>query len=137
MLSATMALFISSCSSNKVSQCNRLITTINQTEGDLENITQTTPPDINALKQIATTTQLAVTNLNEVELANGDLKGFQARFQQFYGDISQNAQTIVAAYGEQNMDTAEAAYQQLESTFSQQETLVNSLNQYCSEGYGE
>ncbi|NEQ98053.1 MAG: hypothetical protein F6K30_15265 [Cyanothece sp. SIO2G6] len=114
-----------------------MIATINQTESDLQNITQSSSPDIAALEQIAIATQQAETNLNILELNNADLKGLRSRFQQFYGNISNDAQTIVTAHAEQDMETAESAYQRLETTFAQQETLVNSINQYCSEGYPE
>ncbi|MGK7891577.1 MAG: hypothetical protein AB4042_19790 [Leptolyngbyaceae cyanobacterium] len=120
-----------------MAQCNLLITAINQTESDLQTITQSSTADISALEQIATTTQQAAISLSAIEIANANVRNFQTRFQQFYGDISRDAQAIVTAHEDQNMEAAESAYQSLEATFARQETLVNSVNQYCSEGYSE
>lgn len=129
-----LALLISACGDNKVAQCNQLIERINQTESTLSSITQSSPPDINALQDIATATEQAFTDLETVELSNRGLRTFQGRFSSFYSDISQNANTIVQAHADQNMKEAEAAYNSLEQTFQTQESLVEEINAFCSEG---
>lgn len=130
-----LALVISACGDNKVVQCNQLIERVNQTELTLSSITQSSPPDINALKDIATATEQAFIELETVELSNRNLKTFRSRFSNFYGDISQHANTIVQAHADQNMKEAETAYNSLEETFQLQEPLVAEINAFCSEGY--
>ncbi|NET09744.1 MAG: hypothetical protein F6K16_34590 [Symploca sp. SIO2B6] len=128
-------LALASCTDNKVAQCNELILTINQTEQELYNITQTSKADINALGDIAETTRRAVTDLETLELSSSRLQDFKRQFLAFYGNISNDATTIVDAHGEQNMTEADAAYNRLEQTFQGQALLVDNVNAYCSEGY--
>lgn len=132
-----IALVLVACGDNKVSQCNQLIAKINETEEVLSYITQSSPPAINAVEDIATATEQALTELETVELNNRNLRSFKSRFSEFYSDISTNARAIVQAHGSQNMQEAEVAYDKLEATFQTQDTLVTEINNFCREGYDE
>ena len=134
-LSLALALLIAGCGESKVAQCNQLIEMVNDTERTLGNITQSSPPDISALQDIADATSRAETELKTVNLRNKRLNQFKNRFLEFYSSISQDAQTIVTAHQTQNMPDAEAAYKRLEETFKNQEPLVNDINDFCSENY--
>ena len=134
-VSLALVTIITSCGESKVSQCNQLIEMVNATERTLGNITQSSPPDINALQDIADATSQAETELKTVTLRSKKLSQFKERFLDFYSNISQDAQTIVNAHKTQNMPDAEAAYKRLEATFQNQQPLVDEINTFCSENY--
>ena len=136
-VSLVLVMLITGCGESKISQCNQLIEMVNETEQTLGNITQSSPPDINALQDIADATNQAGTELKAISLRNNKLNQFKSRFLEFYSKISEDAQTIVNAHEEQNMPDAEAAYKRLEATFETQEPLVNDINAFCSENYNE
>lgn len=132
-----LPLVIAGCGDSKVSQCNQLIEKVNATEQTLGNITQSSPPDINALQDIANATSKAQQDLETINLQGNKLNKLKNSFSEFYADISTEAQVIVNAYEAQNMRDAEEAYTRLETTFETQETLVEDINTFCNDSYND
>ena len=136
-IALALTLLIAGCGDSKVSQCNQLIEKVNATEQTLGNITQSSPPDINALQDIANATSQAQQDLETINLQGKKLNKLKKSFSEFYAGISTDAQAIVNAYEAQNMRDAEEAYTRLETTFEAQETLVEDINTFCSDSYNE
>ena len=136
-LTLILVLALAGCGENKVAQCNLLIEQVNAAEQTLGNITQSSPPDINALQDIANATSKAQQDLDAIDLKGKKLNKFQEDFSSFYSDISTDAQAIVNAHESQNMREAEEAYQRLEATFATQDMLVQDINTFCSDSYEE
>lgn len=144
-VSLSIALFINSCSENKVSQCQRLIRVVN---------TGTSLIDKNKGTQVITSIQLSkdlefvTKSIGELKLTDPKLKKFQSGFVKIFQNLSQAIAKAGRALGATK--TAEAsvsgrekiqkARAEIDSTLTtattlgkQSDTLVNEMNKYCSQ----
>ncbi|MHC5599995.1 MAG: hypothetical protein ACYTXC_29395 [Nostoc sp.] len=144
-VSLSIALFVSSCSENKVSQCQRLIRVVN---------TGTSLIDKNKGTQVITSIQLSkdlefvTKSIGELKLTDPKLKEFQSGFVKIFQNLSQAIAKAGKALGATK--TAEAsvsgreriqkARAEIDSSLTtattlgkQSDTLVNEMNKYCSQ----
>ena len=143
-VSLSIALFITSCNENKVSQCQRLIKVVN---------TGTSLIDNNKGTQVITSIQLSkdlefvAKSIKELNLTDPKLKEFQSGFVKIFQNLSQAIAKAGKALGATK--TAEAstsgreriqkARTEIDSTLTtaattvgkQSDTLVSEMNKYC------
>ncbi|MEH2250359.1 hypothetical protein [Nostoc sp.] len=143
-VSLSIALFITSCTDNKVSQCQRLIRVVN---------TGTSLIDKNKGTQVITSIQLSkdlefvTKSIRELNLTDPKLKEFQSGFVKIFENLSQAIAKAARALGATK--TAEASVSgrekiqkariEIDSALTtattigkQSDTLVNEMNKYCS-----
>ncbi|MEH2217645.1 MAG: hypothetical protein V7K72_11120 [Nostoc sp.] len=144
-VSLSIAFFVSSCTENKVSQCQRLIKVVNA---------GTSLIDKNKGTQVITSIQLSkdlefvTKSIKELNLTDPKLKEFQSSFVNIFQNLSQAIAKAGKALG--TTKTAEASASGREkiqkartdidsalttaTTLGQQsDTLVNQTNKYCSQ----
>jgi hypothetical protein len=144
-LSLSLTLFITSCSENKVSQCQRLIKVVNA---------GTSLIDKNKGTQVITSIQLSkdlefvTKSIRELNLKDPKLKEFQSGFVKIFQNLSQAIAKAGRALGATK--TAEAsipgrekiqkARTEIDSALTtattiskQSDKLVNEMNKYCSQ----
>ncbi len=144
-VSLSIALFITSCSETKVSQCQRLVRVVNA---------GTSLIDKNKGTQVITSIQLSkdlefvTKSIKELNLTDPKLKEFQNGFVKIFQNLSQAIAKAGKALGATK--TAEAsvsgrekiqkARDEIDSALTtattlgkQSDTLVNQMNKYCSE----
>lgn len=144
-VSLSIALFITSCTENKVSQCQRLIRVVNA---------GTSLIDKNKGTQVITSIQLSkdlefvTKSIRELNLKDPKLKEFQSGFVKIFENLSQAIAKAGRALGATK--TAEAstsgrekiqkARAEIDSALTtattigkQSDTLVNQMNKYCSQ----
>ncbi|MEH1974891.1 MAG: hypothetical protein V7L02_17095 [Nostoc sp.] len=145
-VSLSIALLITSCSENKVSQCQRLIRVVNA---------GTSLIDKNKGTQVITSIQLSkdlefvTKSIRELNLTDPKLKEFQSGFVKIFQNLSQAIAKAGKALGASK--TAEAsvsgreriqkARAEIDLTLTtaattvgkQSDTLVNQMNKYCSQ----
>ncbi|MEH2288855.1 hypothetical protein [Nostoc sp.] len=144
-VSLSLALFVISCSDNKVSQCQRLIRVVN---------TGTSLIDKNKGTQVITSIQLSkdldfvTKSIRELKLTDPKLKEFQGDFVKIFQNLSQAIATAARALGatktaeasESGREKIQKARAEIDSALTtattvgkQSDTLVNQMNKYCSE----
>ncbi|MEH1831867.1 MAG: hypothetical protein V7L29_07300 [Nostoc sp.] len=144
-VSLSIALFITSCTENKVSQCQRLIRVVNA---------GTSLIDKNKGTQVITSIQLSkdlefvTKSIKELNLTDPKLKEFQSGFVKIFENLSQAIAKAGKALG--TTKTAEAsasgrekiqeARTEIDSALTtattigkHSDTLVNEMNKYCNQ----
>ena len=144
-ISLSIALFITSCSENKVSQCQRLIRVVNA---------GTSLIDKNKGTQVITSIQLSkdlefvTKSIKELNLKDPKLKEFQSGFVKIFQNLSQAI--AIAARALDVTKTADASASgrekiqkeraEIDSALTtaitlgkQSDTLINQMNKYCSQ----
>jgi hypothetical protein len=140
-----IALFITSCSQTKVSQCQQLVRVVN--EG-------TSLIDKNKGTQVITSIQLSkdlefvTKSIKELNLTDPKLQEFQSGFVKIFQNLSQAIAKAGRALGvtktaqasESGRERIQKARAEIDSTLTaaetigkQSDTLVNKMNKYCSE----
>ncbi|MEH2306386.1 hypothetical protein [Nostoc sp.] len=144
-VSLSIALFVTSCSENKVSQCQRLIRVVNAGTSLIDN---------NKGRQVITSIQLSkdlefvTKSIKELNLKDPKLKEFQSGFVNIFQNLSQAiakagralGATKTAEASESGREKIQKARTEIDSalttatTFGKQsDTLVNQMNKYCSQ----
>ncbi|MEH1822068.1 MAG: hypothetical protein V7L31_23810 [Nostoc sp.] len=145
-VSLSIALFVTSCSENKVSQCQRLIRVVNA---------GTSLIDKNKGTQVITSIQLSkdlefvTKSIAELKLTDPKLKEFQSGFVKIFQNLSQAIAIAGKALGATKTAEASAsgrekiqkARAEIDSTLTtaattvgkQSDTLVNEMNKYCNQ----
>ena len=126
---------LASCSSGKIDQCNQLIGVANRAVTDVEAVTSIpeSPEARNteAFSTITETAQQAASQLEAIDLTDEQLQSYRQRFIKLYQETGETTEQLVAAVEAQDLPAAEDAYAKLETATSQEEPLVNDVNQYC------
>ncbi|TAE57500.1 MAG: hypothetical protein EAZ76_12555 [Nostocales cyanobacterium] len=145
-ISVSIALFVASCGDSKTSQCNRLITAVNQGNSLIEN---------NKGKQVTTSLQLSqdlkniTQSIQKLKLNDPELQKYQTNFVNVFDQLSQAIATAGKALGEtKNAEDSNTGRQKIYSARKDIETTLtsaaktagqksdnfgNQLNQYCSQ----
>ena len=144
-VSLSIALLITSCNENKVSQCQRLIRVVNA---------GTSLIDKNKGTQVITSIQLSkdlefvTKSIRELNLKDPKLKEFQSGFVKIFQNLSQaiaNAGRALGATKTADASTSgrekiQKARTEIDSALTtattigkQSDTLVNEMNKYCSQ----
>ncbi|MEH2127962.1 hypothetical protein [Nostoc sp.] len=144
-VSLSIALLVTSCSDNKVSQCQRLIRVVNA---------GTSLIDKNKGTQVITSIQLSkdldfvTKSIGELKLKDPKLKEFQSSFVKIFQNLSQAiakagkalGATKTAQASESGRAKIQKARTEIDSALTtattlgkQSDTLVNQMNKYCSE----
>ncbi|MGF1514207.1 MAG: hypothetical protein ACFB5Z_11005 [Elainellaceae cyanobacterium] len=125
---------LAGCSSGKLDQCNQLIEVANQAVTEVEAVTSDSAPrdtDTAAFVSITEAAQQAATQLESIDLTDEQLQGYRQRFIKLYVATGDATEALVTAVEEQDPIGAEDAYTDLETATSQEQPLVEEINQYC------
>jgi hypothetical protein len=144
-VSLSIALLVTSCSENKVSQCQRLIRVVNAGTSLIDN---------NKGRQVITSIQLSkdlefvTKSIKELNLKDPKLKEFQSSFVNIFQNLSQAiakagralGATKTAQASESGREKIQKARTEIDSALTtattvgkQSDTLVNQMNKYCSQ----
>jgi hypothetical protein len=145
-VSLSIALFISSCSESKISQCQRLITVVNQ---------GTSLIDTKKSQQVSTSLQLSkdlknvTKSIQELNLKDPELKEFELSFIKIFDKLSEAIAKASKALGDTKIAEAssdgrikiEKARKEIDSALTtaaktagkESDALGVKLNSYCSQ----
>jgi hypothetical protein len=143
-VSLSIALLVTGCNENKVSQCKRLVQVVNEGNSLI---------DQNKGQQVITSWQLSkdleamATSLGELRLADPKLQEFQSRFQKVFKDLSLAIAKASQALGSAKAAKASPAGREklqkarteidtglttvAKTAGKESDTLMNQLNKYC------
>ncbi|MGF1537419.1 MAG: hypothetical protein ACFB4J_13190 [Elainellaceae cyanobacterium] len=123
---------LASCSNGKVDQCNQLIGVANQAVTEVEAVTSNSAPrDTETFSSITEAAQQAAAQLEAIDLTDEQLQSYRQRFIKLYSETGEATEQLVTAVEGQNLPAAQDAYTLLEDATSQEEPLVQEVNQYC------
>jgi hypothetical protein len=127
-----LGLLITSCSENKVAQCNQLIEIANQAVSGVRAVSETPKPDsIESMNKIADIANTARSQMEKLQLGDDQLKGFQGQFVTMYTETNQATRDLVTAAEAKDADAAKKAFSALQTATAKEAPLVNSVNTYC------
>ncbi|MEH1843328.1 MAG: hypothetical protein V7L20_32485 [Nostoc sp.] len=144
-VSLSMALLITSCSENKVSQCQRLIRVVN---AGTSLIDQNKGTQVITSIQLSKDLEFVTKSIKELNLKDHKLKEFQSGFVNIFQNLSQAV--AIAARALDVTKTADASTSgrekiqkeraEIDSALTtattlgkQSDTLINQMNKYCSQ----
>ncbi|MDM9381206.1 hypothetical protein QUB80_10875 [Chlorogloeopsis sp. ULAP01] len=144
-VSVSLVLFLASCDDSKASQCQRLVTAVNDGTSLLET---------NKGTQVITSLQLAqdleavAKNIEEKNFKDPKLQEFQTRFVKVFATLSQNINKAGKALGaaklteasssgrdklQKTRDEIDNALKAATIAAKQSDTLAGEVNKYCSQ----
>ncbi|MFW9262821.1 hypothetical protein [Nostoc sp. CALU 546] len=145
-VSLSIALLITSCSEDKVSQCQRLIRVVN---AGTSLIDQNKGTQVITSIQLSKDLEFVTKSIGELNLTDPKLKEFQSGFVKIFQNLSQAIAKAGRALGATKTAEASApgrekiqkARAEIDSTLTtaattvgkQSDTLVNQMNKYCSQ----
>jgi hypothetical protein len=132
-----LGLLVTSCTDNKVSQCNKLIKVANGAVSSVESVTQNaspnnSPDNVEAMTKIAEAADKAKADMQGLQLSDEKLKDFQTRFVSMYTDTSKATRDLVKAAGSKDAASAQKAFDSLKSATDREAPLVSEVNKYCT-----
>lgn len=127
-LTAAISLLSLSCGESKVTQCNKLILTINQADIVTEGAKTGEPA---ALLEAAEGLERLAGELVVVEVEDKHLQRLRSRFVQMYRTLGQILRNTVVALEKKDRQGVENARQFLQQAHRQDVALVQELNRYC------
>ncbi|MBD3880529.1 hypothetical protein IFO70_02035 [Phormidium tenue FACHB-886] len=128
-----LGFLVTSCTDNKVSQCNRLIKVANEAVSSVQTVTQNASPDnVEAMTKIADAADKAKADMQGLQIGDERLKAFQTRFVSMYTDTSKATRDLVAAAGAKDATAAQTAFDALKTATDQEAPLVSEVNTYCT-----
>ena len=128
-----LGFLVTSCSDNKVSQCNKLIKVANGAVSSVQSVTQNAKANnVEAMSKIADAADKAKSDMQGLQIADEKLKDFQTRFIVMYTDTSKATRDLVKAAGDKNATSAQQAFDSLKSATDREAPLVSEVNKYCT-----
>lgn len=145
-VSLSIALFVASCSENKVSQCQKLIQVVN--EGN-SLIDQKKGQQVITSMQLSKDLEAVTRSLKQLNLADPKMKQLQSRFVKVFENLSQAIAKAARALGAAKAAEASSAGREklqkarteidtaltaaAKTAGKESDVLVNELNKYCRE----
>jgi hypothetical protein len=127
-----LGLGMASCSETKVSQCSKLIDIANQAVTGVKSVSESPNPDnIDSMNKIADVANTAKASMQELQLADPQLKDYQTRFVDMYTNTNQATRDLVSAAEAKNAQAAQTAFDALKTATAQEGPLVTAVNEYC------
>jgi hypothetical protein len=128
-----LGFLVTSCTDNKVSQCNKLIKVANEAVSSVQAVTQNASPDnVEAMTKIAEAADKAKADMQGLQVTDEKLKAFQTRFINMYTETSKATRDLVAAAGAKNAAAAQASFDALKTATDKEAPLVSEVNTYCT-----
>lgn len=120
---------LAGCKAGRISQCNALITVINEEQGKHKDLKGESPDE---LKKLADALDATAKKIGEVELNDPKLQEFREDYKKMAGDLAKAARDAAAA-GE-DRDKLEKAIKTMQSIGPREDKLVNDINAFCQGG---
>lgn len=117
------------CKAGRISQCNSLITVINEEQGKHKDLKGENPEE---LKKLADALDATSKKIGEVELNDEKLQDFRGQYKTMAEDLAKAARD--AATAGEDRDKLEKAIKTMQSIGPREDKLVNDINTFCQGG---
>lgn len=117
------------CKAGRISQCNALITVINEEQGKHKDLKGENPDE---LKKLADALDGTSKKIGEVDLTDEKLRAFRDDYKKMAEDLAKAARD--AATAGEDREKLEAAIKTMQSIGPREDKLVNDINAFCQGG---
>ncbi|MBE9221356.1 hypothetical protein IQ215_01475 [Cyanobacterium stanieri LEGE 03274] len=121
-------LFVISCADARISSCRQLVKIILPLE---EKISTLNDNDLEMILDTATTFELTSKIINEQTFEDNNLQRYSLKLSQIYQEYGENTRKFIDAYQTKNQDEGIFYQQKIINLFSQQNEVINEINDYC------
>jgi hypothetical protein len=140
ILTGSIALLMTSCGTNKITQCDSIAEITDKAQVVASNLSKlvkskTTDPNtiINAFDNLSTNMRKLSKDVQLLEIQDRKLKSFQSRSSTIYSDYAQaiNVLSSLLKSESQNENASNKAMTNLNTVLAKEKTLANEFNSYC------
>ena len=133
-LTLGMSVALVGCGETKVAQCNKMTAVANRaaTLGQEFSQKAKSNPDSKVLLEMAGQLDQLSNDMQAVTLSDEKLQGFQTRFITLYKTTNQGLRSEATAIEKKDLPAMKKALSNIQAGKSQETTLVNEFNGYCS-----
>jgi hypothetical protein len=117
------------CKAGRISQCNGLITVINEEQGKHKDLKGESPEELNKLADALDAT---AKKIGEVEIEDEKLLAFRGEYKKMAEDLAKSARE--AATASDDRDKLEKAIKTMQAIGPREDKLVNDINSFCQGG---
>ncbi|MBW2526268.1 MAG: hypothetical protein JRI23_18955 [Deltaproteobacteria bacterium] len=117
------------CKAGRISQCNGLITVINEEQGKHKDLKGESPEE---LKKLADALEATAKKIGEVELEDEKLTAFRDEYKKMAEDLAKSARE--AATAGDDREKLEKAIKTMQAIGPREDKLVNDINAFCQGG---
>lgn len=130
-LTAVLAVSITSCSENKVDQCNQIIRIANEAGTQAKTVTNGGRDPKSAIKA-AEVIEKASQKMKDLPISDPKLKDYQSIFVKMYRDTSKATRDYAIAFEKKDRLAAEKANTNLQLAAVPEPKLISDMYTYCS-----
>ncbi|MDX2100869.1 MAG: hypothetical protein SFW36_24075 [Leptolyngbyaceae cyanobacterium bins.59] len=133
LLATVIGGLATACGESKVSQCNKLSAVVNKVAKEAQALSKANKPDdqFAQLSKAADSLDGYAAELQQVQLKDETLKGYQTRFVAIYTDTSKASRSLVDAFKKRDQKAGNAALNSLQEVASREDPLLKEVNTYC------
>jgi hypothetical protein len=136
-VTSAIAILFAGCGASKVTQCNDIVKVANQaaTVGqEFAGLDKSKDPAkaAKAFSEAASKIDKLGKEMQALEIKDEKLQGLQARFVKMYQDTKKGLSDTAIALPKKNVPAINKAVEKLKAGASQESSLVNEVNSYCS-----
>ncbi|NJM49068.1 MAG: hypothetical protein HC860_25280 [Alkalinema sp. RU_4_3] len=133
---AVVSTLLASCGEGKVAQCNKLIGLANQATDEIKGLQQgggdSADEKKKQLEKIANSLDGYTKKAEGLSLQDDQLKAFQKQLITLYQQTRDNSRALLAAVNTKDAKATNAALSKLIQGGGTEQTLIRSVNTYCS-----
>lgn len=131
-LTVAISLLTTSCSENKISQCNKIFKIANEAVSQAKTVTNSGQvSDPKAMLKAAEAMEKASQQMANIAVNDPKLKDYQTGFVKMYRDTSKATRDFVGAFEKKDRSAAEKALTNLQQATTPEKQLVADINTYC------
>lgn len=134
LVAIAVNLLMTSCTSDKVSQCTSIIKVVNQTVLDTKATTESgTKGDVPTIEKLVNIFDKATKDLESVKVSDEQLKTYKAQFLTMYQGATEINKQLVTSIKERKSTKVHEELRKSRSIFSPERDLATGLTQYCKQ----
>jgi hypothetical protein len=125
-------LVISSCADPKISQCQKMISFVNQTATETKTLTNNqSEKNYQPWLQAADKMEESAQEMAKILIFDSQLKEYQQGFVQMYSDYAESTREIIKARQNKALNQALIAQEKVKKASQLEQELGNNINNYC------
>jgi hypothetical protein len=125
---------MTSCTSDKISQCASMIKVINQTVIDTKTTTKSgTTLDVQIVEKLVNVFDKATKDMNSVNISDEKLKTYKSQFLSMYQGGTEINKQLVVSLKERKSTKVHEGLRKSSNIFSPERDLATGLTQYCKQ----
>ena len=117
--------------SNKVAECNRISTIVNQAATEAQSSSSNTKDPVGELEKVSRHMTRYAAQLDKLQIQDSQLRNLKARFAKMYRETATASTAMVTAARARDEPKMSESLTALQRATSQEDSLVSEFNKYC------